>query len=282
MTNDLNMPGSRKRVSLYPALVLFSVIMTLLILSSPVLSRYTVEKGILISEWIFILIPSLIFIRLYRIRPIADLKITMISPKTTLGVILISISGILLTGELVVFQNDFIPIPLEYIEMLRALFTISDRMAIHQAAFIFAVSPAICEEFLFRGIILQGAIGKVSRPGAVVLSGALFGIFHLDPYRLLGTMVLGFIMGYIAIKACSLLASTIFHLTNNLLILLVMNLTPLNDIRWLNEQAHLPMGILVMAAVTFFVGSRLVRARRSEGNIQTEHEIIRNISADEP
>jgi membrane protease YdiL (CAAX protease family) len=199
-----------------------------------------------------------------------------------LGVILISISGILLTGELVVIQNDIIPIPPEYLEILRALFTISDRMAIHQAAFIYAVSPAICEEFLFRGIILQGAIGKVSRPGAIVLSGALFGIFHLDPYRLIGTMVLGFIMGYIAIKACSLLASIIFHLTNNLLILLVMNLTPLHDIPWLNEEAHLPIGILVMAAITFFIGLKFVRTRRNGSNTQAKYETFRNISVDEP
>jgi len=282
MFDNAHKMESQKRVSFIPALLLYIAIMGLLILSAPLMSEYPLEKGILISEWIFIFIPSLIFLRLFHVRPIRDLKITAISTKTTVGLIIVSISGIFLTSELVVFQNDIIPIPPAYMEMLRAIFTISERMEIHRAAFVFAVSPAICEELLFRGIILQGALGKVSRPGAVVLSGVLFGIFHLDPYRFLGTMVLGFIMGYLAIRACSLLASMTYHLTNNLLILLVMNLAPLKDIPWLTEEAHLPFGILILSAVMFLIGLRLVRARRNETYLQKEPEILRNISGDDP
>jgi membrane protease YdiL (CAAX protease family) len=284
MLDNLSRGKRRQGIALIPSLVLFAIIVTLLISFSPILSLSAIDDSILISEWILIFLPSTMFLWLFRIRPTRDLKFVPISARTVLGVILASISGILLTGELVVFQNKIVPIPPEYLELLRDLFSIAGKMSVHQAVFVFAVSPAICEEILFRGIILQGALRNFSRTSAILISGFLFGLFHLDPYRFLGTMVLGFIMGYIATEARSLLASVTYHLTNNLVILLVMNQAYLRDIPWLTEEDHLPIGVFVLSAAVFWSGLRLIKSQRERETVYPGDEPgnFRNILGNDP
>jgi membrane protease YdiL (CAAX protease family) len=265
-------------------LKLFLTILILILVSSFHLSRYTVVNRILISEWLFIFTPCLVYFGLFRVRPSRDLKFLRISAKTATGIVFASISGILLTGELVVLQNEFVRIPPEYLEMLREQFSIPDSVSFPLAAFAFAVSPAICEELLFRGIILQSLVRKVATPWAIILTGLLFGLFHLDPYRLLGTTVLGIIMGAIMIRAMSLLAPIFYHLVNNMIVLLVMNTGRFREIPWLMEEAHIPPVLLVLTACVFIVSLKMIRPRSAERGIQSESGsgCMRNISADDP
>jgi membrane protease YdiL (CAAX protease family) len=208
--------------------------------------------------------------------------VTPIAPKTAAGVLLASVSGILLTGELVAIQNEIIPVPREYLDMMRSLFTISSEMSITSAVLAFAFTPSICEEIMFRGILLRSFLGKIPMPWAIILTGFLFGLFHLDPYRILGTTVLGIIMGYITIRANSLLAPMIYHLANNLVILLVMNVDSLNQVPWLTEEAHLPGPVLFLSAAAFLAGVRLIQTKTDQKlSTHLDYELNRNNSVDE-
>jgi sodium transport system permease protein len=287
--DSLDMPDrthsdARSRgLSLPFALTLFLTVMALLVFFFRFPQGYTIDTRILFSEWALIFVPCLVYILVFRVRPLRDLKIVPITPRSVLAVAITSISGILMAGELVVIQNEIIPIPPEYLSMLREVFSISGRISMPRAVFAFAVSPAICEELLFRGIILRGASRSLSPASAVVLTGVLFGLFHLDPYRFLDTMVLGFIMGYIAIKVESLLAAVVYHLTNNLLILLVTNLTALKEVPWLTEEAHLPVSILLLSVLAFAAGLRMIDSQGRQG-VPAEPrspEITGNISGDD-
>jgi len=256
---DLPCGSKHHRPPLLASLALYAGIITALILMTPALQRYPVSTSILISEWMFIMIPCLIFLRALHVRPKSDLRITGISIGTAIGAALVSISGILLTGELVAIQNEIVPIPPEYLEMMRELFTLPGDVHWTYSAFVFGISPAICEELLFRGILLQGALGKVSPSWAVLITGLLFGLFHLDPYRFVGTTVLGFIMAYVALRASSLLASMVYHAANNLMILLAMNAAPLKEVPWLMEEAHVPFALLLLSGVVFIGGLVFIR-----------------------
>ena len=51
-----------------------------------------------------------------------------------------------------------------------------------------ALTPAVCEEALFRGPILRGLRGAAARrPAAAILTGVLFGLYHGDVWRFLPT-----------------------------------------------------------------------------------------------
>ncbi|MGI6742854.1 MAG: CPBP family intramembrane glutamic endopeptidase [Eubacteriales bacterium] len=94
------------------------------------------------------------------------------------------------------------------------------------AILITAVMPAICEEALHRGFILASfrtlreeprlkGRETLARALVVGLCGLLFGLFHLDPIRLVPTAILGAVFAYMNIKTESILPSVIMHFTNN-------------------------------------------------------------------
>ena len=81
--------------------------------------------------------------------------------------------------------------------------------------FLMALTPAICEEALFRGPILRGLRARLSPAGAAILTGLLFGIYHLDSWRLLPTAILGVALSGIALASDSIVPAMVAHFVNN-------------------------------------------------------------------
>ncbi len=84
---------------------------------------------------------------------------------------------------------------------------------------IFAATPAICEEALFRGALLSGLRRALPVPTAIVVQAIAFGLFHLDPARLVPTTLLGLLLGLLATRTRSLLPGVLMHFANNALVL---------------------------------------------------------------
>lgn len=82
------------------------------------------------------------------------------------------------------------------------------------ALVIVAVMPAICEEALFRGYI-QHTFRGANRWVAATVVALLFGLMHLDPYRLLTTAILGFGLCFLRHKSRNMALPMIMHLVNN-------------------------------------------------------------------
>ncbi len=81
--------------------------------------------------------------------------------------------------------------------------------------FFVALTPAICEEILFRGFALRPLEKAFGGKWAIVLTALAFAIVHLDFVRLLPTFALGLAFGYTAIKTRSIFPSMVLHLINN-------------------------------------------------------------------
>lgn len=77
-----------------------------------------------------------------------------------------------------------------------------------------AVTPAFCEEMLFRGYLLHH-MQPMPAWGRILLCGGLFGLFHLDPVRFLPTAILGIFLTWGALRSGNLLYAMLFHLFNN-------------------------------------------------------------------
>ncbi|KHS56053.1 sodium ABC transporter permease [Terrisporobacter othiniensis] len=79
-----------------------------------------------------------------------------------------------------------------------------------------ALMPAICEEVFFRGFILTSfKHNKKSYRGAIVASGILFGMMHMDFIRIVPTSILGMAFAYAVCKTNSIGVSMFMHLLNN-------------------------------------------------------------------
>ena len=84
-----------------------------------------------------------------------------------------------------------------------------------------ALTPAICEEALFRGPILRGLASRFSPLGAAVLTGLLFGLFHVDLWRLVPDRPARRALSLIALEAGSIVPSMLAHFINNACLVLL-------------------------------------------------------------
>ena len=81
---------------------------------------------------------------------------------------------------------------------------------------IVAAMPAICEEIFFRGFILTSfKNNKKSYRGAIIFSGILFGLMHMDFIRVVPTSILGIAFAYAVCKTNSIAVSMFMHFLNN-------------------------------------------------------------------
>ncbi len=88
------------------------------------------------------------------------------------------------------------------------------------ALLVFALLPAITEEFAFRGFILSGLERTYNTTTAIVLSSLLFGFLHvlLSLFQqLFGATILGLVLGLLAVRTRSLWPGVLFHFLNNAL-----------------------------------------------------------------
>jgi len=78
-----------------------------------------------------------------------------------------------------------------------------------------SITPAICEEFFFRGFV-QGSFEYKLKPfTAIFLTSFFFGVYHFNPYGLLPLIVLGMYLGFSVYQTNSLIVSMVLHFLNN-------------------------------------------------------------------
>jgi len=125
--------------------------------------------------------------------------------------------------------------------------------------------PGICEEALFRGMILSAFRQIKSTAATVIIVGALFGLFHLNIYRFLPTMILGMGLTYVMIKTGNLLYVIFFHALNNFIGILPTLLNSAADAATVADMNTL---MFTGAAIAFFsIGTLFLRlgVRRLNG-----------------
>ena len=83
---------------------------------------------------------------------------------------------------------------------------------------VIAVTPALCEEFFFRGHF-QRTLERTFGWKSVLIAGFIFGLFHFQPLGLMSLSILGLFWGYVYYRSQSILTSMAAHFTNNALVL---------------------------------------------------------------
>lgn len=82
---------------------------------------------------------------------------------------------------------------------------------------VFALLPAVVEELTFRGFILSGFRHTGVKWRAIALSSVFFGLTHGAIQQSLLAMILGLVIGYIAVQTGSILPGICYHVTHNAL-----------------------------------------------------------------
>lgn len=87
--------------------------------------------------------------------------------------------------------------------------------------FVLAFLPAVCEELIFRGIILNGLRKNIKDIYAVLLSAFMFALMHGRIEQFIYPFILGLVFGWLVIKTKTILSSMIVHFVNNLLVIII-------------------------------------------------------------
>jgi membrane protease YdiL (CAAX protease family) len=118
-----------------------------------------------------------------------------------------------------------------------------------------AIIPGICEEILFRGYA-QRQFERASGPaGGILLSGILFGLYHLRPSQVLPLAMLGFYLAYLTWRTGSLWPAVLVHAFHNGLAVVLARAVqerPGYDLQTL-EQAPIPWYAVVGGFAIFGV-----------------------------
>ncbi len=91
-----------------------------------------------------------------------------------------------------------------------------------QALLIIALAPAVCEEALFRGYFLAAAKKRLRPAAAILISGAVFGIYHLSVVKFFTTGLLGILFCYVVYRTGSIFLTALMHFLNNAVAVVVM------------------------------------------------------------
>jgi membrane protease YdiL (CAAX protease family) len=150
-----------------------------------------------------------------------------------------------------------------YLEMVEAMLTDLDALVSPLGVLLLlGVLVPLCEEVLFRGVILRSLLDRWSTWTAILVSALIFGLFHLHPVHALIAFVLGIAAGWAMVVTGSLWAAVAVHLTNNLVAVGTALLAP--------ELEAVPLWVLAPAAATLAVGVVLLRPFRTGGRAGPE------------
>jgi membrane protease YdiL (CAAX protease family) len=149
------------------------------------------------------------------------------------------------------------PAPPELVESLRRMVAPSDgSRGLVLSLALMAVTPAICEEALFRGAILGGFSAKLPKLTSAVITGALFGLYHIDLWRIVPTALLGFVLSVIVLEADSIVPAMLTHFINNACLVVLAHLGKADT----NELSRpVQAGVFVGALAVSAVGVALLR-----------------------
>ena len=86
------------------------------------------------------------------------------------------------------------------------------------AILVVGISPAICEEAVFRGVFFNSLWNKTQGKWIpIVVTASVFGVFHGSSIRFFPTFLLGMVLGYLLYETNNMFYNFLFHAINNII-----------------------------------------------------------------
>ncbi len=121
-------------------------------------------------------------------------------------------------NEITLHVEKVLPPPGWFMELFNRLF--ESDYGIWVGVLRVVVLAPIVEELIFRGVIFSGFQRIYPAFWAIFFSALLFALFHLNPWQLGPTFLLGLLLGFVRLRTGSLLAAIFTHALHNGMIFL--------------------------------------------------------------
>ncbi|GAA0181463.1 type II CAAX endopeptidase family protein [Clostridium sediminicola] len=240
---------------------IFFLIITILGIVAPLLIPIPYEIMDIWGQYIILLLPSILFVILTKESFKEIFKLRKINLKTLVITLVMSIAMQPLTILAASFGNMIASDQAQMLENWMPQY--SPLMGL----FVIALTPAICEEAVIRGVMLP-TNSKMSIHKLALLNGFLFGIFHMNLYQFTYTFVMAVIVTYLVIATKSILPSVIIHFINNGLSVLSESNTGINSFFTVleegpkfiqNNEIASFVYLILMAIISFVVVRCLIK-----------------------
>jgi len=243
------------------AMTLFALAFLLLYFVFLPLERRNLAAGLLAAEWIGLFGLVLVYARMSGQRFAHVTGLGRARGRALLGAVLIGCGA---WAAVAVFSEWLVPVPKYVLEGLRkSIMPVAGRSHLWTLV-LMSLSPAVCEETLFRGPILRGLGTRMGPPATIVLTAVLFGLFHLDIYRLIPATLLGILLGYLAHESGSIVPSMLAHFCNNAIL---VTLARAGLDQRIETLSHRSLTLVVLASLAM-TGTGVALVRGSAARIQ--------------
>jgi len=157
---------------------------------------------------------TLLMVWKYRLPARDALALRPVRPLVWLAVIVGAPSALLVGSGVAQAAQYVLPVPQRMIEAF-GQFLLPEAIPLWQLLFFLAVLPAVCEELAFRGVLLHG-LGRYLRPVPLALvTGLIFGLFHVSLFRIFPTAYLGVVLAAVTLLTGSIFPAMLWHALNN-------------------------------------------------------------------
>lgn len=196
----------------YHGILFFVIAIVALMFPGALMQYYWGIPGLVASELLFLILAVLyvLILRgdLKKVFPIRKVKLVSV-----FGTILLWGGTLLVVMLLTMILMSFFPE--QMMSTSEGLSNVFGQMPLAVQIVVVALVPAICEEAMHRGVILNSFRTIRNKWVVIIGVGILFGINHLDIWRFVPTAVLGVVLTYVVYETDNIFYSVLYHFINN-------------------------------------------------------------------
>lgn len=232
------------------------------------------------GQVILLLLPAIIMVYLFSKSPQKYLKLVQLPKASVVLVGILALFAFLPFVAQSMEWNKAIPLPdsiadavakseIQMAKMYESFLETKGFGTMLLNLAIIAFFPAICEEFLFRGVLQNAFIKAVSshwKHIAIILTSLIFSIVHVQFSGMLPRFFLGLLLGYSYYFSKNLLVPIILHFVNNgsIVVLTYLYSNKLVDIDPQSTDSLPITGTIAATAVFILLGYLFIRLTKKD------------------
>lgn len=189
-------------------------------------TKNPIRLSVMISEFVFMLVPTIWLIKRWHTKKV--LSYIQFKPVPIVEILLAVITVIFFIpvssyiGEFFLRELNFPDFLAQINEQIFTSYTKSEMLWL---VVVVCVTPAICEETLFRGYF-QRTLERTLGIKSLFIAGIVFGLYHMEPINLISLSLLGILIGLFYYRSKSILPGMAAHFTNNFIAVLSLYKMP--------------------------------------------------------
>lgn len=203
-----------KQIKLWQGLLVLGIAAVIIFVAAPAVLKPLGMYGSLLAEWLMLAV-TLVLVLAFGSRPAELIPLKRPTGSGIFGTLLMWVGSFLVEITLILILSIFFPEDILSVNAGLGESLVSIPFLV--AFLIIAVTPAVCEEVVFRGVFLKSLNPQKHKWAAILICGIIFGIFHGDVFRFVPTAIGGAVMAYILLESGNMFYNCFFHFVNNLL-----------------------------------------------------------------